>query len=297
MNTKNPQIIDLHTDFILGEADLGKKIFNINTSKQISKNLATKGNYQLLSAGFSYDDEQGCTETMLSEMESFVRKNKTRFEIVFHLEGAGILAKDSDLLRKFYTRGVRSIGLAHTHSNALCGSSSDVANKGLAALGTKVLKEALKLGMVIDLAHMSDRALMQTLKVIDKPPILSHTACFSIEPNPRNTKDRIIREIAKRKGVIGVFFSNKYINSRMRPSVVDVANHIDHVVKIGGIDTVAIGSDFGGITTGTPKGLESAAKFSNLFNELSKRGYSKKNIEKIAYKNATRVLSFWGIRV
>lgn len=291
-NSKIP-LIDFHTDFILGEANLGQKLFNVDTSKQINKNLTEKAGVSLLFAGFSYDDEKNCTETMLSEMEKFVKKEKPKFKIIFHLEGAQILARDQNLLVKFFKRGVRSIGIAHTHDNNLCGSSSSDKNLGLTPFGKKIIKEAIKLGMVIDFAHMSRKSFFQALKLISKPPIMSHTACFSVEQNPRNTKDEQIIEIAKRKGIIGIFFSGKYINSKKQPTVEDVIKHIDHVVKVAGINHVAIGSDFGGITTGQPTGLESVDKIQHLFEKLKDKGYSDKGIEKIAYKNAKRVLSIW----
>lgn len=297
MKNKTFPIIDLHTDFILGEANLAKKIFDIDTSKQISQNLVDKSEVKLLFAGFSYDNEKNCTKIMLSEMEKFVERKRPKFKIIFHLEGAQILAKNPKLLGTFLKRGVGSIGLAHTHDNSLCGSSSE-SNSGLTPLGRKIIKHALKLGMIIDLAHMSVKALDQTLKLVGKkPPILSHTACFSIENNPRNTKDSELKKISKMNGIVGIFFSGKYINPKKQPTINDVIDHIEHAVSVAGIEHVGIGSDFGGITTGVPLGLESAAKLPNLLSELSDRGYSKSDLEAISFRNAQRVLSAWGLEV
>lgn len=287
-------IIDLHTDFILAEAGLGKKIFDIDTSSQISKAKAETVNVKTVLSGFSYDDEKNCTETMLSEMERFVKNKKSEFKLIFHIEGANILSNNISSLEKFYLRGVRSIGLAHVHDNDLVGSSSGERKYGLTTRGVALIRKALKLGMLIDLAHMSQRGFAQTLKLIGKkPPLVSHAACFSINKNPRNIKDSQIKAVAKRNGVIGIFFSGKYIKDKGKVSVKNVVDHIDHIVKLVGVDHVAIGSDFGGITKGTPVGLESVDKLPKLFSELARRKYSTEMIEKIAYKNAQRILTAW----
>lgn len=287
------KIVDLHTDFILGQAKLDK-LFGVKTSSQINEALAIKAEVMTLLAGFSYDDWLGKTEAMLSATEEFVANSKSSLKIIPHLEGAQILATNKDLFKQFVGRGVRSIGLAHTENNSLCGSSSSDLNLGLTKAGKALIKNALKEKMFIDLAHMSPKGFNQTLKILGSlPPVISHTACFDIEPNPRNTTDVQIIEIAKRGGVVGIFFSGKYINSKTKPTIKDAAHHVDHVVQIGGIDCAAIGSDFGGITTGTPEGLENITKLQDLLFELGKLGYKNQDLEKIANKNASRVLKLY----
>lgn len=284
------KIIDLHTDFILGQANLDK-LFGVSTASQINAEMVESADVSVILAGFSYDDELGKTELMLSETEKFIKNSKSNFKVLPHIEGAQIFAKNPKLLEEYISKGLKSVGLAHTHDNSLCGSSSSSKNLGLSPKGVKIIKRAVKDGLLIDLAHMSSESLMQTIKLVGKPPIISHTACFGVEPNPRNTKDSQIKLVSKLGGVIGIFFSGKYINSSSPPTINDVANHIDHLVKVGGIDVAAIGSDFGGITTGVPKGLENITKLKDLLKVLKKRGYKKEDLEKIAYKNAHRVLS------
>lgn len=286
------KIIDLHTDFILGQANLDK-VFGVTTASQINADMLDSSGVSLILAGFSYDDEMGKTELMLSETQKFIKKSKHNFKVLPHIEGSQIFSNKPNLFDNYLERGLKSVGLAHTHDNSLCGSSSSVKNLGLSGKGKKIVKKAIQNNLVVDLAHMSNKSLSETIKLVGLPPVISHTACFGIEPNPRNTKDSQIKLVSKLDGVIGIFFSGKYINSKSPPTIQDVANHIDHLVNIGGIDIAAIGSDFGGITTGVPLGLENVTKLNDLFSVLKKRGYKNQDIEKIAYKNAQRVLNHY----
>ncbi len=284
------KIIDLHTDFILGEAELDK-LFGVNTSDQINSKLLNQTQVSIVLAGFSYDDELGKTELMFSKTEKFIKSSKSNFKVIPHLEGAEILAKKTKLLDEYIERGLRSIGLAHTKDNSFCGSSSGTTKNGLTEKGKMIIKRALKKNLVIDMAHMSDASLKETVSLLQKPPVVSHTACYGVENNPRNTTDEQIKLIASLGGVIGIFFSGKYVNSKEIPTIEHVANHIDHLVQVGGIKVAAIGSDFGGITTGTPKGLEDVTKLNDLLLVLKNRGYKNSDLENIAYKNAERVLT------
>lgn len=286
-------IFDLHTDFILAERCLGKKFFGINTSGQINLQTATSSDYKFLMAGFSYDDEKGCTQKMVDETLDFLDNQKPTFKVILHMEGAEILVKNPNLLEQYYSSGLRSIGLAHVSDNSLCGSSSSDKNLGLQKEGKKLLKKLLNMDVAVDLAHMSKKSFYQTLNLIKKPPIVSHTACYKLENNSRNINDDQIRKVARMDGVVGIFFSALYLNSKKPATVLDVAKHIYHISDLVGVSHVAIGSDFGGITKGTPVGLESAVKINNLISELVNMGFDKDDIKKITYQNAYRAISQW----
>lgn len=291
------QIIDLHTDIVLSERSLDKKLFNLNTQDQISLVKAKKANVKLILAGFSYDDMGNHTQIMLEESEKMVKNNKSNIKIILHLEGANILHTNPSLLNQYYQRGVRSLGFVHGHDNSLAGSNSSGSNKGLTKLGRQTVKEALGLGMLIDLAHASSKTIRETYKLTKKPILISHTACRALVDLPRNTTDEEIKLVAKTGGVIGIFFSKKYISSKKNVTIDDAVKHFLHIIELVGIEHVAIGSDFGGITSGTPKGLESVEKLPNLLNKLKEAGLSQSDLQKIAYKNASRVLSAWGFKV
>src|SRR3990172_12053803 len=113
------QIIDLHTDFILGERGLGKSLFNIDMRKQININLVRKANIALLFAGFSYDDTGEKTKLMLNESLSFLKNHNDNHKIILHLEGSRILYYKPKYFFEFMKRGLKSIGLVHSYDKEL----------------------------------------------------------------------------------------------------------------------------------------------------------------------------------
>ncbi|MEZ0541571.1 dipeptidase [Fibrella arboris] len=202
-------------------------------------------------------------------------------------------------------------------------------HNGLSAFGRQVVAEMNRLGIMIDISHTSDKTFYDVLSLTKYPVIASHSNCRALCDFPRNVTDEMIRAIAKNGGVIQVNFVSDYLRkpseahrqaltkirmSRVgrvatpdqearqqartdsvkqvyqneRASLSDIVNHIDHIVQIAGIDHVGIGSDFDG--GGGVNGLEDVSQIENLTAELSKRGYSKKDITKIWGGNLLRVL-------
>jgi membrane dipeptidase len=186
-----------------------------------------------------------------------------------------------------------------------------------------------RLGMLVDISHVSDKTFYDALAVTSKPVIVSHSSMRAISDVPRNVTDDMLRALAKNGGVIGINFGEGFINPKdaealraaiknlssaptlfgkelddyadkdirrefaahanVVATVDDVASHIDHAVKVAGIDHVGIGSDFDGIS-GPPKGLEDISKMPSLIAVLLKRGYSDRDIKKIFGENYLRVI-------
>ncbi len=225
-----------------------------------------------------------------------------------------------------YKKGIRYITLTHSKDNHISDSSYDqkYTNGGLSPFGYKVIERMNRLGIMVDVAHVSDSAFYQAVKVSKAPVIASHSSCRHFTPGfERNVSDDMIKLLAKNKGVIminfGSFFLSPQGNKRLDkveakikagadrndPAIkaeIDsiknspaflgnisiVADHIDHVVEIAGIDYVGFGSDFDGVDN-LPIGLEDASKYPDLIHELLIRGYTPEDIEKICYKNLFRV--------
>ena len=146
--------------------------------------------------------------------------------------------------------------------------------------------------MMIDFAHMNAPTFWDAVKKIQGPLIISHGNACVLCKNPRNYTDEQLKCVAEHNGVVGVFFAKTYVTGRTLPgSVKDAANHIDHLRKIMGIDHVALGTDFGGIISGTLENLEKVTQLPNLWEELTQRGYTEEMIEKIAWRNARRALN------
>jgi membrane dipeptidase len=266
---------------------------------------------------------------------SEIRNQKVNDKILLAMgmENGSPIEGNLDNLREFYNKGIRYITLAHYKSNHICDSANDPERKwnGLSPFGEEVVKEMNRLGIMIDVSHISDSSFYDIMKLSKAPVIASHSCCRFFTPGfERNISDEMIIELAKYGGVVQIafagFFLREDINKKFlegeeeikehlknfnitpgtdsawqyesqfwkenpvgKATVEDVANHIDHIVKLIGVDYVGIGSDFNGVGDHLPIGLEDASKYPNLIYELLRRGYSEKNIRKIFGENLLRV--------
>lgn len=266
---------------------------------------------------------------------SEIRNQKTDDQILLAMgmENGSPIEGNLDNLREFYTKGIRYITLAHYKSNHICDSANDPERKwnGLSPFGEEVVKEMNRLGIMIDISHVSDSTFYDVIRLSKAPVIASHSCCRFFTPGfERNINDEMIIELAKNGGVVQIafagFFLREDINKKYlegeeeikehlknfnitpgtdsawqyesqywkenpvgKATVKDVANHIDHIVKLVGVDYVGIGSDFNGVGDHLPIGLEDASKYPNLIYELLKRGYSENDIRKIFGENLLRV--------
>jgi membrane dipeptidase len=223
------------------------------------------------------------------DLEKNVAQNK--LSAFLAVEGGAALAGDLDRLDYLYARGARYMTLTWNQSNDIADAAKDrkKPNSGLSPFGERVVKRMNGLGMIVDVSHVSDQAVDDVLAVSEDPVIASHSNCYAVRRHYRNLKDRHIAGICETGGVIGVNFHGTFLK-RGRPAVIsDVVDHIDHVVKIGGVDCVALGSDFDGRIK-PPKGLKNMGELENLTEELTRRGYSEGDIKKIYGLNFIRVL-------
>ena len=256
--------------------------------------------------------------------------NAGKISAFLTIEGGHAIDDDLRVLRMYYQLGIRSMTLTHARNTNWADSSSDMpAHNGLTDFGKEVVREMNRLGMLVDLAHVSDKTFYDALAVTTKPVLVSHSSMRAISNVPRNVTDDMLRALARNGGVIGINFGMGFINPkdadalrsatdteatapelsgraldeyatenaqklfRKRASVVatveDVADHIDHAVKIEGTDHVGIGSDFDGIAA-TANGLEDVSKMPSLIAVLLKRGYTEIDLKKILGENVLRVL-------
>lgn len=267
--------------------------------------------------------------TTASSIERVVKSHKIAAFLA--LEGGHQIDDDLAVLRMYYRMGIRAMTLTHFRNNNWADSSTDTPqHNGLTDFGKDVVREMNRLGMIVDVSHVSDKTFYDAIAVSSKPVILSHSSCRAISNVPRNVTDDMLRTLAKNGGVIGINFGEGFINEKdaaaLRASisqlsqmpnltgkalddyaakdfaaefdaphhqvfatVEDVVAHIDHAVKIAGIDHVGIGSDFDGIQ-GPPQGLEDISKMPSLVAALLKHGYSEVDIKKILGGNTLRVI-------
>jgi membrane dipeptidase len=273
----------------------------------------------------SYPD----TFEMASTADDIVRIRKAgKIASLIGVEGGHSINNSLGVLRTLYTLGARYMTLTHSDTLDWADSATDVARHGgLTPFGESVVLEMNRIGMLVDISHVSADTMRHALKVTKAPLIASHSSAFSIAPHPRNVPDDVLKLVAKNNGVVMVNFYSGFITpegARLLPemlkayrdlkkqypkqqdfkaayaawksehpmptgSVHDVVDHIEHIIKIAGIDHVGIGSDFDGINT-CPRQLEDVSCYPYITQELLNRGHSREAIHKILGGNVLRVL-------
>jgi membrane dipeptidase len=248
------------------------------------------------------------------------------------MENGSALEDDITNVAYFKERGIRYITLTHGKANLIGDSSYDTVRlyNGLSEYGEQVVAEMNRVGIMVDLSHVSDDTFKDALAITKVPVIASHSSVRAFTPGfERNMSDELIQAMAKNGGVMMINFGGSFIDSayaagtdKVRehlinymaennlsrgdssfiayaaeymaannpfPTVQRVADHIDHVKNLVGVDYVGLGSDFDGVGDSLPTGLKDVSMYPNLIAELLKRGYSQEDIEKICYKNVFRV--------
>ena len=210
-----------------------------------------------------------------------------RVGIILHLEGAEALGKEIFVLRTLYRLGVRSMGLTWNNRNLLADGVMDArGGGGLSELGCEVVREMNRIGMIVDLAHISPAGFFDVLNCTNKPPIVSHANAAKIFPHPRNLSDEQMVALAKSGGVLGATFVPDFISSSSA-TIGILAEHICYMIEIMGEDHVVIGSDFDGTDIAVIPGVEGIA---DLASELTRSGLSPVTIEKVLKGNYLRIL-------
>ncbi len=270
--------------------------------------------------------------TKSSDLQNLKKQGKKA--IYIGVENGYPIGNDISKLTNYFNLGARYLTLCHTRNNQICDSSTDPKgseHNGLSDFGRDVVKELNRLGMLVDVSHISDKSFYDAIETSAVPVFASHSCTRTICDNPRNLTDDMLRKLAQNGGVIQMCLLSDYVketlsnpqrdsaqtalrlkykNFRELPpdvykqaieewynidekfppvlaTVSDLVDHIDHVVKIVGIDYVGIGSDFDG--GGSINGCIDASEMTNITVELMRRGYSDKDIEKIWGGNFLRV--------
>ena len=246
------------------------------------------------------------------------------------LEGGHAIENSLNLLRTYYALGARYMTLTHNVTLDWADAALDTAKHGgLTPFGREVVREMNRLGMLVDLSHVSPGTMSAALDVTAAPVIFSHSGARALVDHPRNVPDSILARVPKNGGVVMVPFVTSFVSKAVydddnqllaitadatrrhpgdaaavradvaswraahpRPtaSIAEVANAIEHVRKVAGVDHVGIGSDFDGIEE-TVVGLEDVSKYPAVFAELARRGWSDSDLKKLAGGNVLRVLA------
>jgi membrane dipeptidase len=235
-------------------------------------------------------------------------KNSGMIGFILGMEGAEPLGRDILLLRIFYALGLRVLGLTHALRNYAADPASIVLTKGgqaggLTDFGLLVVQEANKLGIVIDVSHLNDHSFWDVLESSTAPVIASHSNSRTVFNHPRGLSDDQIRAIAEKGGVIGINACSTLVSGEKNVSIDHLLDHLDHIVKIGGIESAGLGPDFCDYVwkyaseserarlpyVGPVHDLSGDQDIPSLIKAMRDRGYGPQEIELIAGKNFLRV--------
>lgn len=206
--------------------------------------------------------------------------------LLLAIEHADATDRSLNILRMLYEAGVRSIGLTHNLSSwAADGNGEERPGVGLTRFGIALVQEMNRLGMVVDLAHVSESAFYSALEVSTKPVLFSHGNARALCEHTRNLRDEQLRALAANGGVIGLSFVPMFID-KDNPTFARFLDHVDHIASVAGIDSIGLGSDFDGGGTAFP----GVAELPRVAEGLLQRGYSEEDVRKILGGNVLRVL-------
>ena len=272
---------------------------------------------------------------MAATADDVLRARKTgRIAALIGIEGGHQIGNSLPALRQMYALGVRYMTLTHSQNNDWADSATDTPkHHGLTAFGRAVVHEMNRLGMLVDLSHVSPETMQAALAVSAAPVIFSHSSARALVDHPRDVPDDVLALVKKNRGIVMVNFAPPYVSAerarweadraaeqtrynappfaglyigqpeRAKAALAEwdkahpmpavtiamVADHIEHIRDVAGVDCVGIGSDFDGIPS-TPQGLDGVDKYPALFVELARRGWSDADLAKLAAGNILRVL-------
>jgi membrane dipeptidase len=247
------------------------------------------------------------------------------------MEGGHVIENSLGALRAYFDLGARYMTLTHNVTLDWADAAADSAKHGgLTRFGEEVVREMNRLGMLVDLSHVSPATMSDALNVAEAPVIFSHSSARALTDVPRNVPDSILARLKANGGVVMVTFVPGFLSQKIadrsrvramklaeeqrrsardtaavsramaqwdaanpapRATLGDVADHIEHVRRVAGVDHVGIGSDFDGTDNQLPVGLEDVSTFPALLAELSRRGWSEEDLRKVAGENTLRAMS------
>lgn len=264
---------------------------------------------------FAFFIDAGINDNLYLEFEvmyrNFIReveKNKDEIEIVTNLQeldkansqgkvGAFLAIEEGDVLqgninniKKVYDLGIRYITLTWNYKNKLGYPNYNnlYIDKGLNPLGKEMVRVMQDTGVMVDASHLSDAGFYDLIDICKKPFIVSHSNSRAITNHPRNLTDDMIKALGNKGGIMGLNFCDKFLGTRRVAQINDMIMHIKHIINVGGIDILALGTDYDGILNKVE--IENPTEMYKLEYRLKNEGFTNNEIEKIFYKNARRII-------
>ncbi len=326
-----PQGRAMHTDLIrLRKGHVGAQFWSVFVSADLPEPQAVQATLEQIDvtkrliARYPRDLQLALTAR---DVEQAMRQG--RIASLMGMEGGHAIGSSLGVLRQMYALGVRYMTLTHAKNTSWADSATDAPqHDGLTDFGRTVVREMNRLGMLVDLAHVSERTMLDALAVSRAPVIFSHSGARAVNGHARNVPDNVLQKLRDNGGIVMMVALPVYVSEAARQwqadrageearlkslwqgqpaavtagqaawdkahpqpatTIAQMADHIDHLRKVAGIDHIGIGGDYDGMLSG-PVGMEDVAGYPALFTELARRGYSRADLEKIASRNMLRVM-------
>ena len=321
----------MHTDLArLARGKVGAQFWSVYVSASLSEPEAVQATIEQIDVTkrliARYPDRLALSLTA-ADVEAAMSGG--RVASLLGMEGGHSIGSSLAVLRQMYDLGARYMTLTHSANTPWADSATDLpAHDGLTPFGMDLVREMNRMGMLVDLSHVSEASMMDALDAAGAPVIFSHSGARAINGHARNVPDGVLARLPANGGIVMVVGLPGYLSEAARQwyanrqaeearlktlwqgqpdigaaamaaweeakpepkaTVSDMADHIDHIRDVAGIDHIGIGGDYDGMATG-PVGMEDVTGYPALFAELARRGYSQTDLEKIANRNMMRVL-------
>ncbi len=302
-------MIDLHCDTIsvlekLGNGiNLKKNNFSVDIEK-LKENGSMAQFFALFVKLDEHENPWNHFENLFARFEKEIKENKNeiihvrsfkemkknkKISAFLTVEEGGIIGNDIEKLSELYELGIRLITLTWNFKNSIGHPNlKGFHDKGLTDFGKNVVEMMNDKGIIIDVSHLSDKGFYDVNEISKKPFIASHSNAREIANNPRNLTDDMLKILGNKGGITGLNFCPPFIDKSNVSSIDYMIKHINHIVNVAGIESMAIGTDFDGIHGNLE--IKDISKMYLLKDRLMKEGYSEDKIDKIWYKNAERII-------
>ena len=326
----NPEGRPMHTDLArLARGKLGAQFWSVYVSGDLAEPAAVVATIEQIDVTkrlIARYPDQLALALSADDVERAMKQGK--IASLIGMEGGHSIASSLAVLRQMYALGARYMTLAYRNTPWADGSSADPQHDGLTEFGVPVVQEMQRLGMLVDLSHVSEATMNDALDAARAPVIFSHSGARGVAGHARNVPDAVLQRLKDNGGIVMVVGYPAFLSEALRQwsadraaeearlkalwlgnpdaakaglaewerlhekpvvSYRDMADHIDRIRDVAGIDHIGIGGDYDGIDSG-PVGMEDVAGYPTLFIELARRGYSQQELEKISSRNMMRVL-------
>jgi len=274
----------------LREGGVDLQVFAISSERDPTPSYALRTAMEMIERFYTECEKYPELVAPVTNYTEIMQANEEgKIAAMLSIEGSDVIEGRIDMLRVYHRLGVRMVGLVHSLRNLLADGVADNRTKGgLSRMGVEAVEELNRLGMIVDVSHLSDAGFWDVIEISKDPVVASHSNARAVCVHPRNMTDEMIKVLAERGGVMGMNFAPDFVH-KTKPTVSTLVDHIDHIVDLVGPEHVGLGSDFDGIPS-TPMGLEDASKMPAITEELVKREYSEDYIRLILGGNHLRII-------